>query len=71
MTLSFPGEPERGTMRRDIHLNPTFGSPGPPEAHFGLGAHEGPVDLTIRWPDGSTQTANAVAVRQRLTISRE
>lgn len=71
VTLSFPGEPERESVRRDIHLNPGFGSPGPPEAHFGLGEHEGPVDLSIRWPDGTTQSATGVSVRQRLTITRE
>lgn len=55
---------------RRIHLNPGYGSPAAPEAHFGLGDHEGPVDVQVRWPDGSEQTVVDVGVRQRLLIER-
>ncbi len=58
-------------MHRQIHLNPGYGSVGAPEAHFGLGDHEGPVDVVVRWPDGSLQRVTAVASKQRLTIVRE
>lgn len=35
---------------------------------FGLGESEAPVDLEIRWPDGSSQRLESVAIDQELTI---
>ena len=36
--------------------------------HFGLGSRTTPVDLTITWPDGTTQTVEDVALNQTLTV---
>lgn len=61
-----------GTVRRRlVHLNPGYGSPGAPEAHFGLGDHDGPVEVRVRWPDGHEQSLSAVPTRQRLLVTRE
>ena len=37
--------------------------------HFGLGARTTPVDLTVTWPDGTTQTVEDVALNQTLTVT--
>ncbi|MDD4441738.1 MAG: FG-GAP-like repeat-containing protein [Kiritimatiellae bacterium] len=37
--------------------------------HFGLGSRTTPVDLTITWPDGTTQTIEDVALNQTLTVT--
>ncbi|NLF98771.1 MAG: hypothetical protein GX565_01320, partial [Lentisphaerae bacterium] len=37
--------------------------------HFGLGSRTTPVDLTITWPDGTTQTVEDVALNQTLTVT--
>lgn len=67
VTLEGAGDP----MHRRIHLNPGYGSPAAPEAHFGLGDHEGPVDLVVRWPDGAVQRVEAVSTRRELVVERE
>ncbi len=58
------------TQTRRIHLDPGYGSPAAPEAHFGFGAHEGTVDVRVRWPDGTEQTVAGVDARQRLLVTR-
>jgi hypothetical protein len=58
-------------LRRGIHLNPGFGGPAAPEAHFGLGDHEGTVSVVVRWPDGATQRVEDVSVGQLLRVERE
>jgi hypothetical protein len=37
---------------------------------FGLGDEQGPVSLQIRWPDGTAQVIEGVAVNQRLTLKQ-
>ena len=37
--------------------------------HFGLGSQEGPVELEIRWPDGTTQESSTPA--DRLLVVRQ
>jgi hypothetical protein len=37
--------------------------------HFGLGSRTTPVDLTITWTDGTTQTIEDVALNQTLTVT--
>ena len=39
--------------------------------HFGLGSHKDPVDVTIRWPDGSEQVEKGVATCRRVVIRRK
>jgi enediyne biosynthesis protein E4 len=41
-----------------------------PVAHFGLGDTTGPVTLSIRWPDGKTQTQTVSTLDKILTITR-
>ena len=36
---------------------------------FGLAEHEGPVDVTLTWPSGKTQTWNDVATGRRYTLT--
>ena len=36
--------------------------------HFGLGAEEGPLEITIDWPSGARQTARGVPTNRRTTI---
>ena len=36
--------------------------------HFGLGDHDGLVDVSVNWPDGSTQSFREVPARQRHLI---
>jgi len=38
--------------------------------HFGLATHSDPVDLGVRWPDGTTETVNDVAVDQTITVQK-
>lgn len=38
--------------------------------YFGLGPHDEPVSLDIRWPDGTSQTVDAVKTGQRLVVER-
>ncbi len=38
--------------------------------HFGLGDEAGPVDLDLRWPDGTTQTLPAVELDQFLRVEQ-
>jgi len=39
-------------------------------AHFGLGEDPGPVELTITWPDGATQTVENVRPSRHLVVER-
>ncbi len=41
-----------------------------PEAHFGLGAHEGPLTLRVRWPDGFEQRVGLEGARRTLVVER-
>ncbi|MFT7677127.1 MAG: hypothetical protein ACI8QC_001104 [Planctomycetota bacterium] len=41
----------------------------PAEAHFGLGAHAGTVELEVLWPDGTRQEMESVELGQRLELS--
>ncbi|MBL0299363.1 MAG: ASPIC/UnbV domain-containing protein [Betaproteobacteria bacterium] len=38
--------------------------------YFGLGDETAPVSLDIRWPDGTKQTLEGVAINQRLTVKQ-
>ena len=53
-------ETPRGIQRRWIRGGGPFQSNVPPEAHFGLGSLEkGPIQIRVRWPDGSTAQATS------------
>ncbi len=54
-------------MIREIHGGGSFLSKSESDAHFGLGSHEGTVDLvTIRWPSGIQQVFFNVAANTEL-----
>jgi len=42
-----------------------------PRLHFGLGNAEGPLELEVRWPDGSRQTIRDVPVDQLVKIEQQ
>lgn len=48
-----------------------FLSANPAEAYFGLGRHDGPVELRITWPDGEQQIVGDVQPNARHIIERE
>ncbi len=58
------------TLVRWVHTAGSYQASNAPEAHFGLGDHEGPVTLEVTWPDGATQTAEANA-RTTADVARE
>jgi hypothetical protein len=40
----------------EVRSGSSFQAQGDLRPHFGLGENEGPVSITVFWPDGSTQT---------------
>ncbi|HXI02309.1 MAG TPA: CRTAC1 family protein [Candidatus Saccharimonadales bacterium] len=59
-----------GSLRQTRDLVPVTGylSQGDPRVHFGLGENRGPVELEIRWPDGSVETVHDVAIDRYMTL---
>ena len=57
--------------RRWIVGGGPFQSNNPPEAHFGVPASLGPVDVTVRFPDGTVVERRGVRLGQRLVIERD
>ena len=62
------GGEERWT--RWIVSGESFASSGPPIAHFGLGAYEGSISVSVDWPDGHRTQKNISLLNQRKVISR-
>jgi hypothetical protein len=56
------------TLVRQVEGTTGQGNQNDPYLHFGLGAHEGPVTLEIRWPDGRKQSLKSVSNRA-LTVT--
>ena len=56
------------SMLREIRTSGSVLSSSDPVAHFGLGSSTGPVDLSIRWPDGKKQHLTASKVDTSVTI---
>ena len=48
----------------------TWGTQGPLVQHFGLGDAGGPADVTVRWPDGTTNDYRGLAVDRIWRIAR-
>ena len=57
-------------LRRDIAASGAFLSTPVPEAHFGLGDHDGTVEVSIRWPDGELTEIADVALDAHVLIER-
>ena len=64
-------ETEATSQYRKLYAGSTgYGSSGPPEAHFGLGAAESVSRVVVYWPDGVVSELRDVEARQILTIRR-
>jgi hypothetical protein len=59
------------TQRRWIFSGGGYQSVSPPYAHFGVPDDGGDVRLTIRWPDGTEQVLDDVALDQHLVVERK
>ncbi len=57
------------SLLREIRTSGSVLSASDPVAHFGLGSSSGPVELTVRWPDGKVQHTVARKVDTTLTLS--
>jgi hypothetical protein len=57
------------SMLREIRTNGSVLSAQDPVAHFGLGSAAGPVELSLRWPDGKTQRLTVSKIDTSLTIT--
>ena len=58
------------TQRRWVHAGGQgYTGSGPPQVHFGLGDHAGPVTVRIRWPDGRQTTFDDVPVDQHVQVA--
>ena len=58
-------------QRRQVMPTRSYLSQVEPTITFGLGPEDEPVNLEIRWPDGSTQTVTGLAVDRSHTIFQD
>jgi enediyne biosynthesis protein E4 len=58
------------TQIREIQAGNNYLASNPPEAHFGLGAATAIESLSVRWPDGATQSFAPPALNQVLRLQR-
>lgn len=56
------------SMLREIRTSGSVLSASDPVAHFGFGDKTGPVDLSIRWPDGKKQHLTVSKIDTALTL---
>ncbi len=61
--------PGLGRITRQVEGSTGGGAQNDLTLHFGLGTHSGPVDVTVFWPDGTTQDVTNVSVNQQIEIS--
>ncbi len=54
---------------KSTHAGSGFLSNNSPWLTFGLGSHEGPVDIEVRWPSGPVEVFEGQAVRQTVTLT--
>jgi hypothetical protein len=57
-------------QKRWVKGTPSYGGSSTRWIHFGLGQDKEATELTIRWPDGSSQFVGTVAADQFLTIKK-
>lgn len=62
---------ENTTLVRQVESATGQGNQNDLTLHFGLGTHAGPVDVDIRWPDGTDQQIQGVATNTLLRIQKE
>ena len=56
------------TLTRQVEAGTGEGNQNELTLHFGLGSHEGPVELEIFWPNKAQQTMSAVETNRRVTV---
>ncbi len=61
---------DAGPVRRRVHTDGSYCSTRDRHVHFGLGASGEPVALVVRWPDGSSERWDEVAVDRTVTLRR-
>ena len=54
---------------KSTHAGSGFLSTNSPWLTFGLGSHEGPADIEIRWPSGVVEVFEDLAVRRTVTLT--
>lgn len=60
------------TQVRELYAGAEFLGQSEGVLHFGMGDDAAcPVEIEVRWPDGSTQTESNVSCRETVTIERE
>jgi len=63
-------ELEGRTLRRTVKPGYSYCSSSAPLLYFGLGDHEGPLEVEVRWPDGAAETFSAGAGEASLRLVR-
>lgn len=58
------------TLTRELRRGSSFLSSEDPRLHFGLGSAERVDSLTVRWPDGITETLNDLPVNTWIAVRR-
>jgi hypothetical protein len=63
---------QNGSQTQIAYANPVRGfiSTSTDILQFGLGAHNGPVEVRVQWPDGKVQSLENVSPNQRLTLKQ-
>ena len=61
---------DHDVLTRQVEGGTGNGNQHEPTLHFGLGTTSGPVDLEVRWPDGSVEVVAGVAVDQYRVIEQ-
>jgi hypothetical protein len=59
------------TLARQVEAGTGEGNQNDPVLHFGLGSQKEPVTLTVRWPNGKTQTVRNVKPGQVVPVRYE
>lgn len=63
--------PDGRTLTRQVEVGTGEGNANGPILHFGLGAHAGPVQVELRWPNGDTMSARIDGVDRVLELVLE
>jgi len=59
-----------GVRHRRARSDGSYASANDPRVHVGLGDSPAPVDVVVRWPDGRTETFQAVAADRYTTLTQ-
>jgi hypothetical protein len=56
---------------KELRINNNFASTNAVEAHFGLGAEDVPVKVSITWPNGDSTVHEGIAIDQIITLEQQ